>query len=149
MEQNTNKENKGNVKVPLIALIKKQRKLIFDSSSLNNVGFEKFIERNGKLARNSRGAFFIPNFVSDLLTEKSKSILQELVASGAFRTINCQNVTNFTNLVPLIKEMSKERGQLCFVSNSASVSKAILIAFKKESIFVQFFFLDSVFYTRI
>ena len=52
-------------------------------------------------------------------------------------------MTNFTNLVPLIKEMSKERGQLCFVSNSASVSKAILIAFKKESIFVQFFFLDN------
>lgn len=142
MEQNTNKENKGNVKVPLIALIKKNRKLIFDSSSLNSEGFEKFIERNGKLVRNSRGTFFIPSFVSDALTERSTSVLQELVASGGFRTINSQNVTNFANFAPLIKDMSKERGQLCFVSNSASVSKAILVAFKKESTFVQFFYLD-------
>ena len=47
MEENTQKEDKGNVIVPLIALIKKKRKIIFDSSSLTmrgSVSLLKIIE---------------------------------------------------------------------------------------------------------
>lgn len=142
MEQDANKENKGNVTVPLIALIKKNRKIIFDSSSLNFGYFEKFIDRNRKLIRNSRESFYIPKFVYDALNGTSKSFIQDYLESGTFRVLNCQNATDFTHFAPSIKDMSKERGQLCFVCNSAIVSRSILFAFKKESVFVQFFYFD-------
>lgn len=142
MEENTKNEGKGNIVVPLIALIKKNRKIIFDASTLNHEDFGRFINKNRKLVRNSREVFYVPRFVYDALNDPSKSVIQELVASRVFGILDSSNVAGFEHIASLVKNMSKEKGQLCFVVNNVKAARTILSAFKRESTYVQFFYVD-------
>ena len=137
-----NKEKKGNATVPLIALINKGRKILFDSSTLNYAGFSKFLETNINLIKNSRNCLFIPKFEYLRLSDSAKNLIQTLVDNGKFSILDYQNVQNYMELLPVIKEMNKEKGQLCFVCNNGKKATSILVSAKKESTFVQFFYIS-------
>lgn len=143
MEGNKKNEDKGSaIKVPLIALIKKNRKIFFDSSALNSEAFCKFIDKNKKLVRNSRETLYIPKFEFDILNNSAKDIIREYIGLGAFLVLDTPNSNDFTHFASIVKDMSKEKGQLCFVSNSMKATRVILSSFKKESIYIQLFHID-------
>lgn len=134
-----NKEKKGSAAVPLFALIKKDRKILFDSSALSHVGFTKFLDSNMKQIKRSSNCFFIPKFEYLGLSDPLKNSIQPLVDSGVFSILDFQDVHDYMELLPAIKGMGKEKGQLCFVCNNGKKAISILVSAKKESVFVQFF----------
>lgn len=141
MEEKTQKD-KGKVAVPLIVLIKKKRIIIFDSSSLNHEGFGKFVENNRKLVLNTKGNFYVPKFVYDTLSFPTKEVILNFVESDVFGILDSRGEASFALFAPMVKDMSKESGQLCFVVNNVKTARTILMSFKKESIYIQFFHID-------
>lgn len=123
-------------------LLNKDRKVVFDSSSINCARFPRFLANNLERIRGFSKSIFIPNFEVSLLSEASTTTVQKLVADGVFSIFQYDQVADYNALLKKITPMGKEKGRLCFIVNSDEKRRIILTAAKNAGIFVQFFILD-------
>ncbi len=123
-------------------LLHKDRKIVFDSSSINCTGFSQLIADNEERIKGYAKSLFIPKFEISLLTGESRAIAQKLVADELFSLFQYDQVEDYASLLQRIAPMGKEKGRLCFVANSDEKRRNILFAAKNAGVFVQFFIVD-------
>ena len=123
-------------------LLNKDRKIVFDSSSINCTGFPRLIADNKERINGYAKSLFIPKFEMSLLTDEAKGVTQKLVVDEVFSLFQYDHVEDYTALLQKIAPMGKENVRLCFVVNSDEKRRKILFAAKSADVFVQFFMID-------
>lgn len=120
-------------------LVRRSRKLFFDSSSLDHEGFLKLARENEALICSSRHTFFVPDFALAQAGEASAAAVQRLMEKGGFSCLRYSEVSDYQGFLPKVAVMSKENGQLCFVVNDPEKRRAIVAAAKNAKVFVSLF----------
>lgn len=133
---------KINKPIPLAVLVKRKRKIIFDSSSLNHEGFKKLVEGNFADIRAGEHSFFIPEFELARVSDNADAIVQMLLNHSGVSVMRYSQVKDYNALLVKIAVMSQEEGQLCFVVNESEKRRAILAAAKNANVYVQLFYID-------
>lgn len=123
-------------------LLNKNRKIVFDSSSINCIGFLRLLTGNIECIKEHNKSMFIPQFEIPLLTENSRKIAQNLEAKELISVFRYEHIEDYNSLLLKIAPMGKEKGRLCFVVNNDDVRRKILFAAKSAGVFVQFFIVD-------
>lgn len=131
-----------NRSVFLGGLIRRNRKVFFDSSALNHPGFIKWAQSNEEVIRTSSRIFFVPDFALDQAAGENLAAVQRLIQQGSFSRLSYSGVSDYRGFLPKVAVMSQENGQLCFVVNDAEKRRAILAAAKGANVFVTFFTLE-------
>lgn len=124
--------------IPIEVLVKKQRKLIFDDSAVNCLGFSNFIKKYTSTIEKSKNTFFLPNFILPTIDDKMAYILKPFIDSMSFSVFKYDKVDDYNKLLSKISGMGSEKGRLCFIVNSFKSRQTILNAAKEAGIFVQF-----------
>ena len=136
-------QNSGNDKpIPLGALIRRKRKIFFDSSAMNLPGFKKLVDGNFADIRSSDHTFFIPEFEMAQVKDDASPVVQMLTTHTSTSVLRYTQVNDYAAFLPRVAVMSQEKGQLCFVVNSSDKRRTILAAAKSANVFVQLFSLD-------
>lgn len=128
-----------NRSVFLGGMIRRNRKLFFDSSSINQEGFLKFVQANEELIRTSKRSFFVPDFELAKVAEGSGVAVRMLIQQGGLSCLQYSGVSDYQGFLAKVAVMSQENGQLCFVVNDAEKRRAILTAAKSAGVFVGLF----------
>lgn len=123
-------------------LLSKDRKIVFDSSSINCAGFSHLIADNAERIKGYTKSLFIPKFEISQLNGEARGIAQKLVTDEMFSVFQYDQVEDYISLLQKIAPMGKEKGRLCFVANNDDKRRKILFAAKNAGVFVQFFVVD-------
>ena len=125
--------------VPLEALIKRDRKLIIDSSAIVDGSFDAFMVRNIYALEQWGSSLFIPEFELRALSDSQRQSIDPLLESHVIQPLRCEGASDYQRLLPELRSMSKEKGQLCFLVNDHRKNWPIISAAKSAGIFVQLF----------
>ena len=129
--------------VYIAGLLNKDRKIVFDSSSINCTGFSSFIFLNSERIKGYNKSLFIPQFEIYQVTDEARTAVQTLVQNEVISILQYEQVNDYAALLQKISPMGKEKGRLCFVVNNDNKKRMILAAAKCAGVFVQFFNIDN------
>lgn len=129
--------------VYIAGLLNKDRKIVFDSSSINCTGFSSFIFLNSERIKGYNKSLFIPQFEISQVTDEARTTVQTLVQNEVISILQYEQVNDYAALLQKICPMGKEKGRLCFVVNNDNKKRVILAAAKCAGVFVQFFNIDN------
>lgn len=129
--------------IPLEALIRRNRKLLFDSSALASEGFRRLVGSHLELLKTTRNQLFVPDFELSLLSQTVRADLEILFQRGILTLLQYQGVEGYPELLPKIAVMGREKGQLCVVLNRPDKQGLVFRGARSAGIFVQVFSLDS------
>ncbi len=135
------KEKQGSF-IPLIGLLNRGRSIIFDSTSINSLGIQSFVNRNRKLILSSKDPLYIPSFEFQLINNLAKPLINYLRGNNAIKVIGTGSIIGYDFLLKDLALQNLERGHFCFIVNKKEKFQAILSASKAANIFVQFFSLQ-------
>lgn len=100
----------GNDKpIPLGALIRRKRKIFFDSSAMNHLGFKKLVDGNFADIRCAEHTFFIPEFELAQLTDDASPVVQMLTSHTGMSVLRYAQVSDYAAFLPRVTVMSQEK----------------------------------------
>lgn len=134
-----NNPQQGDQFVPLIALMKNRRKIVFDDSVLKSSSFSSFFEKNSIIISKFRDSFFVPAFVLSTVDPACKQLIDSLQKRNLVQILNYPTVDNYSKLLTQLAILDKERGSWCFIVGRNDAQHRILQAAQSAKIFVQFF----------
>ena len=123
-------------------LIKQGKKIVFDSSSINQQGFQRFVDTNFQTLKSSSNNFFVPAFELPLVTERASHGVRFLTEQSILAELRYDQVNDYDSLLKKIAPMGQEKGRLCFVVNQSEKRRTILAAAKAAGVFIQLFSLS-------
>lgn len=124
--------------VPLMALVKRRRILIFDAAAITSANFEKFTSRYRKLlAGQARGMMKIPKFESDRLKDNAPVGIMPLI-----EILPYGEPGGYKELLKGLKPSVSEKGCFCFITGSNATRRNVIAAAREAGIYVQIFVLN-------
>lgn len=125
--------------IPLMALVGKDRVLIFDAATVNSEKFDKFSIRNHRLLQGrGRGKMKIPQFevgkLGSALT-KAKQMYLEVIKSG--------EPAGYETLLSELIPQSTDDGHFCFIADNKETRGAVIAAARKAGLRVQLFSINA------
>lgn len=134
-----NEANQADKPIPIEALVRRNRRIIADSSVLTDGSFDAFVIRNSVLFKQQGYVTLTPQFEFESLSPTQRARIQPSIDGEILKILNVDGVRDYTSLLPAIKHMSQEKGQLCFLVNNPKKNWTIINSAKAAGIFVQLF----------
>jgi hypothetical protein len=138
MNNSQNNPQHDNQFVPLIALLKNKRKVVFDGSVFKNGTFRIFAEKNSNLMSMFHNCY-VPAFVLNTLDSTSKQTIDTFIRKNSVQVLDFPAIDNYNKLLLQLANIDKERGNWCFIVGRSDSQFHILQAAQSAKIFVQFF----------